>query len=61
MESTSKVRHNKKRISITIDNQRLKDIDMIRGYVPRSTFIDKFFEKHLDIQTANQILRRNIK
>ncbi len=49
----------KERISITIEKQLLKDIDRIRGYIPRSTFIDKFLERYLSFQTAEQLLNKN--
>ncbi len=48
----------KKRITICIDEELLKDIDQIREYVSRSTFIDNVLTQTLNLQTADQFLRK---
>ncbi|MHA1971385.1 MAG: hypothetical protein ACTSW1_00245 [Candidatus Hodarchaeales archaeon] len=49
----------KERITITLDEQLLLEIDDIREYVPRSTLINNILNWALNFQTADQFLRKN--
>jgi metal-responsive CopG/Arc/MetJ family transcriptional regulator len=42
----------KTRIGITISDQILKEIDQIRGLIPRSTYIDNLLVQHFKILAA---------
>ena len=48
----------KKTISITLDKQLLAEIDDMREFVPRSTFIGNILKWSLNFQTADRFLRK---
>lgn len=50
----------KKTVALTLDIELIDSIDKIRGYVPRSTFINKLLEKNLTFQTASELMGRDI-
>jgi hypothetical protein len=49
----------KKIICITIDKSLLKDIDKIRGYIPRATFINNILSWSLNLQSADQLTKKD--
>jgi len=49
----------KKTVSLTLDKQLLSDIDKIRELIPRSTFINDFLVKSMNVQTLEIKYRRD--
>lgn len=46
----------KQRICISVDKSVLKDIDKVRDYAARSSYINHILKKHLEFRTAKELL-----
>lgn len=47
----------KGRLSVTVDKEYIDIIEQIRGYASKSMFVNEFFKKFLDFQTAKEIFQ----
>lgn len=61
MQSNTRVerKNMKKRVTMNISEKNLALLDQIRGLVARSTFVDKFFDRFLTLQTGKEVLENN--
>lgn len=47
----------KTRVTISLEKQVIKELDELKGHVPRSLFINLFLKKYLNGQTAEETLK----